>query len=154
MAWSATLRLIVRRAMLRQSGKGNAQQLKESHQQLLDRLYAAPLTTFEYTSTALSVSNTFVVPQGEIWLLYAVDMVCVDGAAKHYLNVAVGENYPRYIAEGTPVPVYVHTGWQDTYFIEQVIVGASNLGPYGRNLYPMILRENEFLYITGGAEQA
>jgi len=152
-AWSYTTRLIYRRAQLKQSGKTGAQQLKETHQQLLERLYASPLVTEEQTSTALSITAQYVVPLGEVWLLYGIRLACSDGAVAHYLTVSIGENFDRYVQEGTPAPVEVHTGYGDHYFAEQVAAGMGTGGPYGQLLYPIILREREFLSVSGGAEQ-
>lgn len=151
---SWTIKICYRKIKLRQH-LGNLQTHVPTKIPSADEFIGSPLVTQQYVGSDISINTWFVVPPGEIWQLYGCSIQITDPAqADHAMQVYIGTleeanagtfGYGQMIYDG-----YVAAG-QAKY----TRAGLEATGPFGLNLYPMLLRENEYVKIaTSQDEQA
>lgn len=148
-----TVKLAYRAVKLEQTNPNMQQRVKEDYDTLMARFMGAPLTVQTYDGTANAIAATFVVPRGEIWLLYSIDIRIAGGTVEHIPSVH-HDDYQRVSGAGG-VPCGFIMSYQDVSAM--IACGTADLeftGPWYYDLYPRIIREGEYLYITAGAEPA
>lgn len=150
-----TYRLAYRRATLRQATKGGMHDITDSWDKLHGHLMGCPLIIQTESSASNSIDGSFIVPDNEIWLLYSISLRITGGTVPHPMFVSI-DRYKR-IADTSDSPCVQFTTYDQGADLKSLLptsVANENDGPYSVNLYPVIIREGEYIRFDAGAEAA